>query len=98
MRGVKPLQAYLGVKLDYSVHGKLSVNMVNYVKTMLAGFKDHIPDSSKVASPWNAILLGAEAVAYFTTTESRAVPHPNSTRSLPFQACERPDITVASPL
>eukprot|EP00977_Amphora_coffeiformis_P004081 scaffold820_cov158-Amphora_coffeaeformis.AAC.1 len=48
---------YLGMKLDYSVPGQLSVNMVDYVETMIAGFQDHLPTSSKVASPLSRVRV-----------------------------------------
>eukprot|EP00977_Amphora_coffeiformis_P023672 scaffold13930_cov161-Amphora_coffeaeformis.AAC.1 len=62
---------YLGMKLDYSVPGQLSVNMVDYVETMIAGFQDHLPTSSKVASPWNDNLFKVQK-------QSPTVPQPQA--------------------
>ena len=48
---------YLGMKLDYTVPGQVSINMVDYVKLMLVGFEGHLPKASRVTSPWNENLF-----------------------------------------
>ena len=50
------IHEYLGMKLDYSVQGQVSIDMVDYVQSMVEGFpKEHL--QGKVASPWNENLF-----------------------------------------
>ena len=50
------IHEYLGMKLDHSVQGQVSIDMVDHVKTMVEGFpKEHL--QGKVASPWNKNLF-----------------------------------------
>ena len=48
-----PLHDYLGMTLDYSVPGQVSINMSHYVKKMVKEFPKESLKGAPVASPWN---------------------------------------------
>ena len=48
---------YLGMKLDCSVSGQVSIDMVDYIKSMVSNFPEEDLQGSKVASPWNESLF-----------------------------------------
>ena len=50
------IHEYLGMKLDYSKPGQVSVNMRDYVRSMVAAFPSQ-EMSGKVTSPWNENLF-----------------------------------------
>ena len=48
-----PLHDYLGMTLDYSVPGQVSIDMSHYVKKMVKEFPQESLKGASVASPWN---------------------------------------------
>ena len=52
-----PLHDYLGMTLDYSVPGQVSINMSHYVKKMVKEFPQENLKGASVASPWNENLF-----------------------------------------
>ena len=52
-----PLHDYLGMRLDYSVPGQVSINMSHYVKKMVKEFPQENLKGVSVASPWNENLF-----------------------------------------
>jgi hypothetical protein len=44
---------YLGMKLDYSVPGRVSIDMVDYVEQMVSTFPAEHFKGARVNSPWN---------------------------------------------
>jgi len=48
---------YLGMKLDYSVKGQVTIDMVDYVKSMIESFPQESLSGAGVASPWNENLF-----------------------------------------
>lgn len=48
---------YLGMKLDYSVKGQLSINMIAYVETMLKGFPPEELKGAAPKAPWTEHLF-----------------------------------------
>ena len=52
-----PLHDYLGMTLDYSVPGQVSIGMSHYVKKMVKEFPQENLKGVSVASPWNENLF-----------------------------------------
>ena len=52
-----PLHDYLGMTLDYSVSGKVSINMSHYVEKMVKEFPQVNLKGASVASLWNETYL-----------------------------------------
>ena len=52
-----PLHNYLGMTLDCSVPGKVSINMSHYVEKMVKEFPQENLKGASVASPWNENLF-----------------------------------------
>ena len=52
-----PLHDYLGMTLDYSVPGQVSIDMSHYVKKMVKEFPQENLRRASVASPWNENLF-----------------------------------------
>ena len=50
------LHNYLGMTLNYSVPGQVSINMSYYVKKMVKEFPQENLKGASVASPWNENL------------------------------------------
>ena len=48
---------YLGMTLDYSVPGQVSINMSHYVKKMAKEFPQENLKGASVASPWDKTSL-----------------------------------------
>ena len=54
---MSPLHDHLGMILDYSVPGQVSIDMSNYVKKMVKEFPQENLKGASVASPWNVNLF-----------------------------------------
>ena len=48
---------YLGMELDYTVNGQVSVGMIPYIKSMVEDFPQEELEGSRVPSPWNDNLF-----------------------------------------
>ena len=73
---------YLGMKLDYTVPGQVSIDMVDYMKSMVNDFPQEELKGAKVASPWNENLykvhefspaLSKEQAEQFHTTTAQGL-------------------------
>ena len=51
------LHEYLGMTLDYSVPGQVSIDMSHYVEKMVKGFPQENLKGGSVASTWNENLF-----------------------------------------
>ena len=51
------IHEYLGIKLDYSVPGQVTVDMVDYIQSMLNSFPEEDLKGSKVSTPWGENLF-----------------------------------------
>jgi len=47
---------YLGMKLDYSQKGKVIIDMVEYVESMMNSFSEKKLHGTKVKMPWNHLF------------------------------------------
>ena len=85
---------YLGMTLDYSVPGQVSIDMVDYVKSMIEAFPDKL-DGPKVASPWNENLFKVNDKSPEVDKATAEVFHRTAVQGL--FACKRarPDIAPA---
>jgi hypothetical protein len=85
---------YLGMKLDYTVPGQVSINMVDYIESMVANFPDeHL--QGKVASPWSESLFKVQDDSPLLEPKMAEMFHTVTTQGL--FACKRarPDISPA---
>ena len=48
---------YLGMKLNYSIDGQVSIDMSDYVEKMLSNFPEEDLKGARVASPWGENLF-----------------------------------------
>ena len=86
---------YLGMKLDYTVSGQVSINMVNYVKLMLVGFEGHLPKASRVTSPWNENFFKVQKQSPLLTQPRAELFHTVVAQGLFLTKRARPDIAPA---
>ena len=86
---------YLGMKLDYSVPGRVTIDMVDYIELMVSGFPKEWLEGPKVASPWNDNLFRVDQTSPKLTKEEAEVFHTVTAQGL--FACKRarPDIAPA---
>ena len=56
-----PLHDYLGMTLDYSVPGQVSIDMSHYVEKMVKEFQENLKGAS-VASLWNENVFKVQHV------------------------------------
>mgnify|MGYP005863156433 CR=1 FL=1 len=84
------------MKLDYSVPGQVSINMVDYVKSMLTGFAAHLPKSrATVASPWNENLFKVQKQSPALPQQQAELFHTVTAQGLFLTKRARPDIAPA---
>ena len=63
-----PLHDYLGMTIDYSVPGQVSIDMSHYVKKMVKEFPQENLKGASMASLWNEnLLLEKEQAELFHT-------------------------------
>ena len=86
---------YLGMKLDYTVPGQVSINMVDYVKLMLVGFEANLPKGSRVASPWNENLFKVQKQSPLLNQPRAELFHTVVAQGLFLTKRARPDIAPA---
>ena len=63
-----PLHDYLGMTLDYSVPGQVSIDMSHYVKKMVKEFPQENLKGASVASLWNENLFKVQHDIFHTMT------------------------------
>jgi len=86
---------YLGMKLDYSVPGQVSINMVDYVESMLSSFPQSELAGAKVASPWNENLFKVNEKSPKLSKEVAEQFHTTTAQGLFLCKRARPDISPA---
>ena len=89
------IHEYLGMKLDYSVPGQVSIDMVDYVKSMVDNFPQEELTGGKVASPWNEHLFKVHEKSQRLDPAKAELFHTVTAQGL--FACKRarPDISPA---
>ncbi len=86
---------YLGMRLDYSIPRQVTINMVDYVETMLEAFPQECIQGSKVASPWNDNLFKVYDTSPKLLPERKEQFHTTVTQGLFLCKRARPDIAPA---
>lgn len=85
---------YLGMVLDYSKKGQVSINMVKYVDSMIKDFPGDI-SGRKVASPWTEDLFKVDEESQQLEEERAKVFHTITAQGLFLCKRARPDIAPA---
>jgi hypothetical protein len=86
---------YLGMKLDFTVPGQVTVDMIDYVKSMVENFPQGCLEGSAVASPWNENLFKPNESSTDLTKEEAEVFHTVTAQGLFLTKRARPDIAPA---
>lgn len=86
---------YLGMKLDYSIKGQLSVNMVAYVETMLNGFPQEDLKGAAPKAPWTEYLFKVNKSCDKLATTKAELFHTVVAQGLFLCKRGRPDIAPA---
>jgi hypothetical protein len=83
---------YLAMNLDYSIPGKLKVDMVNYIKSMVEEFPEEVLVSKY---PWNENLFKVEEKGKKLDKEKQELFHTFVAKGLFACKSARPDIQPA---
>ena len=88
------IHEYLGMKLDYSVKGQVTIDMVQYIESMLSSFPQEYLQG-KVTSPWNENLFTVQEGSPLLEKDLAELFHTVTAQGL--FACKRarPDISPA---
>jgi hypothetical protein len=86
---------YLGMKLDYSIPGQLSINMVDYVDKMVEGFPQGELNNSKPKTPWTEDLFTVDQDSPLLARERAEQFHTVVAQGLFLCKRGRPDISPA---
>ena len=89
------IHEYLGMKLDYSEPGKLKVDMIDYVKSMLSSFPRECLKGAKVSSPWTEDLFKVPQKSPSLTREQAQQFHTATAQGLFLCKRARPDLCPA---
>ena len=89
------IHEYLGMTLDYSVKGRVTINMIQYVTVMINGFPQAHLEGPKVASPWNDNLFKVDDKSPPLTKEEAEQFHTTTAQGLFLCKRGRPDISPA---
>ena len=90
-----PLHDYLGMTLDYSVPGQVSINMSHYVKKMVKEFHQENLKGASVASPWNENLFKVQHDSISLEKEQAELFHMVTVQGLFLCKHGHPDIAPA---
>jgi hypothetical protein len=88
------IHEYLGMKLDYSVPGQVSIDMSDYVQSMIDGFP-YKQLKGVVASPWNEHLFKVQEDSSHLSPEWKELFHTVTAQGLFLCKRARPDICPA---
>jgi hypothetical protein len=83
------------MKLDYSVKGQVTVDMVDYVESMIKSFPQGDLNGAKMASPWNENLFKVSETSSSLSTENAEQFHTTTAQGLFLCKRGRPDIAPA---
>ncbi len=86
---------YLGMKLDYTVDGQVSIDMVDYVESMVNNFPEEHLTGAKVASPWSEHLFKVQEGSPPLPKSTAELFHTTTAQGLFLCKRARPDITPA---
>ena len=90
-----PLHNYLGMTLDYSVPGQVSINMSHYVKKMVKEFPQENLKGASVASLWNENLFKVQHDSVPLEKEQAKLFHTMTAQGLFLCKHGHPDIMPA---
>lgn len=85
---------YLGMGLDYSIDGQVSIDMVDYVRSMVSNFPESL-EGRNVASPWNDDLFKVDNDSKPLNDEKKKKFHTITAQGLFLCKRGRPDIAPA---
>ena len=86
---------YLGMKLDFSVAGQVSVDMRDYVTTMIEAFPDGAIPDGKVPSPWTDALFRIDEKSPKLESARAEQFHTTTAQGLFLSKRGRPDLSPA---
>ena len=86
---------YLGMTLDYTVPGQVSIHMDDYVEKMLEAFPQECLQGTKVASPWSDNLFKVSQHSVQLPQEGKEQFHTTVAQGLFLCKRARPDICPA---
>ena len=89
------IHEYLGMKLDFSVKGQVSIDMVDYIQSMVENFPQECLDGAKVASPCNENLFKVHDASPNLPKELAEQFHTTTAQGLFVCKHGRPDISPA---
>ena len=87
------IHEYLGMKLDYTVKGQVSIDMVDYVNKMISDFPTKYLIGAKVTSPWNENLFKVNESSPGLTKDMAEQFHKSTAQGLFLCKRGRPDIS-----
>jgi hypothetical protein len=88
------VHSYLGMRLDYSTEGQVTIDMIQYVESMIFNFpQEHL--QGRVASPWNENLFKVHEKSPKLKPEMAELFHTVTTQGLFLCKRARPDISPA---
>ena len=87
------IHEYLGMKLDYTVKGQVSIDMVDYVNKMIHDFPTKYLIGAKVTSPWNENLFKVNDSSPGLTKDMAEQFHRSTAQGLFLCKRGRPDIS-----
>jgi Reverse transcriptase (RNA-dependent DNA polymerase) len=87
------LHEYLGMKLDYTVKGQVSIDMVDYVNKMINDFQTKYLIGAKVTTPWNENLFKVNESSPGLTKEMAEQFHKTTAQGLFLCKRGRPDVS-----
>ena len=90
-----PWHNYLGMALDYSVPGQVSINMSHYVEKMVKEFPQENLKGAKEASPWNENLFKVQHDSACLEQQQAKLFHIMTMQGFFFCKCGHPDIAPA---
>ena len=90
-----PLHDYLGMTLDYSVPGQVSIDMSHYVKKMVREFPQESLKKASMASPWNENLFKVQHDSVPLEKEQAELFHTVTMQGLFLCKCGHLDIAPA---
>jgi hypothetical protein len=88
------LHEYLGMKLDYTTDGQVTIDMVDYVQSMVMFFPEQL-EKPKVASPWTDQLFTVNTKSPMLDRPKAELFHTMVAKALFLCKRGRPDISPA---
>jgi hypothetical protein len=87
---------YLGMKLDYTAKGQVTIDMEDYVENMVSSFpQEHLTGAEAAAYPWNDNLFKVQESSPLLSKEMAEQLHTTTAQGLFLCKRARPDICPA---